>query len=217
MALVACLTLAQSACVPAPAPALTRAPTQAPAAVSPTPDTAARIANAVSAAPMTVAKDATIVDWPAQQGGDWGVLRKGTNKLDLLHRLGSLARRRSRLQRSRDGSVVPRSHGEGEEASGNCRAGHCLHVDGWQRPQQCRSDSRDARGARRLGHLLSPRHVGRTGGLRRQAVHHRSRVGTAVHHAGWHALRAPDAVFCKLVSPQERNGSSTSFADLPYT
>ena len=88
MALVTCLTLAQSACVPAPAPARTRAPTQAPAVVSPTPDTAARIANDMSAAPMTVAKAATIVDWPAQQGGDLGVLRKGTNNLDLLHRLG---------------------------------------------------------------------------------------------------------------------------------
>ena len=37
---------------------------------------------------MTVAQAATIVDWPAKQGGDLGVLRKGTNNLDLLHRLG---------------------------------------------------------------------------------------------------------------------------------
>ena len=28
---------------------------------------------------MAVAKDATILDWPAQGGGDWVVLRKGTN------------------------------------------------------------------------------------------------------------------------------------------
>jgi hypothetical protein len=33
----------------------------------------------MSAAPAAIAKDATIVDWPAPGGGDLVVLRKGTN------------------------------------------------------------------------------------------------------------------------------------------
>jgi len=38
-----------------------------------------KIQDAMSAAPMAIAKDATIIDWPAPGGGDLVVLRKGTN------------------------------------------------------------------------------------------------------------------------------------------
>ena len=50
-----------------------------PAAVSPTPDTAARIANAISAAPLAIAGSATLLDWPAKEGDPMVVLRQGTN------------------------------------------------------------------------------------------------------------------------------------------
>jgi len=39
----------------------------------------AKIQNAMSAAPPAVAKDATIIDWPATAGGELIVLRQGTN------------------------------------------------------------------------------------------------------------------------------------------
>jgi hypothetical protein len=38
------------------------------------------IANAMSAAPIAVAQDATILDWPAAEGGEMVVLREGTNQ-----------------------------------------------------------------------------------------------------------------------------------------
>jgi ketosteroid isomerase-like protein len=38
-----------------------------------------KIQDAMSAAPMAIAKDATVVDWPAPGGGDLVVLREGTN------------------------------------------------------------------------------------------------------------------------------------------
>jgi hypothetical protein len=38
-----------------------------------------RIRNAMSAAPLAIAKDATILDWPAKEGDAMVVLRKGTN------------------------------------------------------------------------------------------------------------------------------------------
>ena len=38
-----------------------------------------KIQDAMSAAPMAIAKDATIIDWPAPGGGDLVVLRKGAN------------------------------------------------------------------------------------------------------------------------------------------
>ncbi len=37
------------------------------------------IKNAMSAAPMSIAMDATIMGWPTKAGGDLSVLRKGTN------------------------------------------------------------------------------------------------------------------------------------------
>ena len=69
MGLLACLALGLSACV--------AIPPQAPVAQGS--DVASRIANAMSAAPLAVAKDATILDWPAKEGGDMVVLRQGTN------------------------------------------------------------------------------------------------------------------------------------------
>jgi hypothetical protein len=63
-----------TAAPPSPAP-----PTAAPPAPAPTLTVDAKIQNAMSAAPMAIAKDATIIDWPAPGGGDLVVLRKGTN------------------------------------------------------------------------------------------------------------------------------------------
>jgi hypothetical protein len=77
--LVTCLALGLSACVPAPTPVPAPPPMPAPAAESPTPDTAARIANAMSAAPPVIAGSATILDWPAKEGDPMVVLRQGTN------------------------------------------------------------------------------------------------------------------------------------------
>lgn len=39
-----------------------------------------KIQNATSAAPRSIAKDATILDWPAKEGDQPSVLRKGTNE-----------------------------------------------------------------------------------------------------------------------------------------
>ena len=39
-----------------------------------------KIQNAMSAAPRAIAKDATIMDWPAKEGAEPTVLRKGTNE-----------------------------------------------------------------------------------------------------------------------------------------
>lgn len=43
-----------------------------------------KIQNAMSAAPRAVAKDATILDYPATAGGEMPVLRKGTNEWTCL-------------------------------------------------------------------------------------------------------------------------------------
>jgi hypothetical protein len=43
-----------------------------------------KIRNAMSAAPKAIAKDATILDYPAQEGGEMPVLRKGTNEWTCL-------------------------------------------------------------------------------------------------------------------------------------
>jgi hypothetical protein len=42
-------------------------------------DPADHIANAMSAGPLEIAQDATILDWPTEPGGEWAVLREGTN------------------------------------------------------------------------------------------------------------------------------------------
>jgi ketosteroid isomerase-like protein len=42
-------------------------------------DPADRITNAMSAGPLEIAQDATILDWPTEPGGDWTVLREGSN------------------------------------------------------------------------------------------------------------------------------------------
>lgn len=44
----------------------------------------AKIQNAMSAAPKAIAKDATILDYPAKEGGEMPVLRKGTNEWTCL-------------------------------------------------------------------------------------------------------------------------------------
>jgi hypothetical protein len=54
------------------------APKEAKAAGAKTP--ASKIQNAMSAAPRAIAKDATIMDWPAKEGAEPTVLRKGANE-----------------------------------------------------------------------------------------------------------------------------------------
>lgn len=39
-----------------------------------------KVRNAMSAAPRSIAKDATVLDWPAKEGESPSVLRKGTNE-----------------------------------------------------------------------------------------------------------------------------------------
>jgi hypothetical protein len=57
-----------------------QASTAEPAEVAPAPDTPeGKIASAESAAPPDIAKNATIMDWPAQEGGEPVELRAGTN------------------------------------------------------------------------------------------------------------------------------------------
>ena len=58
--------------------AQTKMPASKPAPAAKT--AAWKIQNAMSAAPRTVAKDATIMDWPAKEGDEPTVLRKGTNE-----------------------------------------------------------------------------------------------------------------------------------------
>ncbi len=58
--------------------AQTQAPASKPAAGAKT--AAWTIQNAMSAAPRAIAKDATIMDWPAKEGAEPAVLRKGTNE-----------------------------------------------------------------------------------------------------------------------------------------
>jgi hypothetical protein len=43
-----------------------------------------KIQSAMSAAPKAIAKDATILDYPAQEGGEMPVLRKGSNEWTCL-------------------------------------------------------------------------------------------------------------------------------------
>ncbi len=42
-------------------------------------DAAAKIKSAVSAAPPSISDNATVADWPAEEGGEMTVLREGTN------------------------------------------------------------------------------------------------------------------------------------------
>lgn len=46
--------------------------------------TAQKIQNAMSAAPRSISKSATIMDWPAKEGAEPSVLRKGTNEWTCL-------------------------------------------------------------------------------------------------------------------------------------
>lgn len=58
----------------------TAAEMAAPTTPEPSPDSPeAKIANAESAAPADIAKNATIMDWPAEEGGEMTQLRAGTN------------------------------------------------------------------------------------------------------------------------------------------
>jgi hypothetical protein len=45
---------------------------------------AEKIADALRAGPSFITKDATILDWPSTQGGDYRVLRKGTSEWTCL-------------------------------------------------------------------------------------------------------------------------------------
>jgi hypothetical protein len=67
--ILACLALLVSAYAPVPLAA----------AAPKLPDKQAKIANAMSAAPLAVAKDATILDWPAKGGDKMVELRHGSN------------------------------------------------------------------------------------------------------------------------------------------
>jgi hypothetical protein len=80
--LLACLAVVTAACQPiqpeaAPAqPAADQPGTQT---VAPTDPADVQIANAMSAAPLVVAQDATILGYPVEEGGEMVVLREGTN------------------------------------------------------------------------------------------------------------------------------------------
>ena len=83
--LVACQPSVTEPAQPAP-PAVSAPAAQEPAAnatdvasAESAPSTEARIANAVSAAPTVIGKDATILDWPTEDGGPMVVLREGAN------------------------------------------------------------------------------------------------------------------------------------------
>lgn len=71
-----------AACQPITAPAAEAASAaeDAQAGVSPTDPVEAQIANAMAAAPMAIAQDATILGFPAEEGGEMVVLREGTNQ-----------------------------------------------------------------------------------------------------------------------------------------
>lgn len=72
IAAAALLMLAQSTDAQSQMPASKPAPAAKTAA--------GKIQNAMSAAPRTVAKDATIMDWPVKEGAEPTVLRRGTNE-----------------------------------------------------------------------------------------------------------------------------------------
>jgi hypothetical protein len=73
-----------SACSPTPDQGTSTADTATPPATAATPAPApgspeAKIAQAESAAPAAIASAATIMDWPATEGGEPTMLRQGTN------------------------------------------------------------------------------------------------------------------------------------------
>ena len=71
--LLACLALALLVRAPVPLGAAAPKPPNVHANAN------AKIHNAMSASPMAIARDATILHWPATEGGDMVVLRQGTN------------------------------------------------------------------------------------------------------------------------------------------
>ena len=77
-AIVALMLLAACRPVTAPVAAVAQAAEKTHAGVLPTDPVEAQIANAMSAAPMAVAKDATILGFPTE-GTEMVVLRKGTS------------------------------------------------------------------------------------------------------------------------------------------
>jgi hypothetical protein len=68
--------LVLSACQPIQAPGQQAGPGMLPWAQLPT---EVKIANAMSAGPVAIAREATILDWPAEMGGEWIMLRQGSN------------------------------------------------------------------------------------------------------------------------------------------
>lgn len=73
-------TQSTQAQAPAPAPAPKAAePKKAEPMKAGPKSTEWKIQNAMSAAPRSISKAATVLDWPAKEGGDMVVLRKGTN------------------------------------------------------------------------------------------------------------------------------------------
>lgn len=67
---------------PDPSPALTQSESPQPVTAPQTNEE--KIQNAMSAAHQGISKDATIMDWPTQEGGDLVELRKGSNNWTCL-------------------------------------------------------------------------------------------------------------------------------------
>jgi hypothetical protein len=72
------LVVVLAACQPIQPETASAAPIHADT-VSPSDPVEVQIANAMSAAPMAIAQDATILGFPKEEGGDMVVLRKGSN------------------------------------------------------------------------------------------------------------------------------------------
>ena len=106
-----------------------------------------KIQDAMSAAPLAIAKDATVIDWPAPGGGDLVVLRKGTNDWtcypDWTASPGNDPECNDPVMEAWFRALMA-----GDKQPPTHRAGHRIHVDGWQRPQQHRPHGRCARGWR---------------------------------------------------------------------
>ena len=61
---------------------------------------AEKIADALRAGPRFITKDATLLDWPTTRGGEYRVLRQGSNEWTCLPGFPGLATRRTDLLRS---------------------------------------------------------------------------------------------------------------------